>query len=211
MRLPSYTLETQFCKSACVMNKTKFLLGILITILGAIIMLVSMVSGIALFAEAIYEDIYAFPARLSISTDNLETDSFSVKAGNNFSLWLKVPNRKIENKDFTFSANLVEQNGRTIADFGEDFRFGYLRNSYGRGQYYKLGSHNFRDDFIGYLSYATSGKWIPPYDGFLVIRKSNPLTLPLKQIGIFVTGIFILITGIGTIAKNKKSVIQSNT
>jgi hypothetical protein len=140
--------------------------------------------------------------RISIHPDSplsSKTDNFREKRGNKASVWLKVHNRQIENKDFVISVSFVGENGKKKAELAKNFRFGYLRNSAGKEQYYKLGSHLFENDFSGYLSYTTSGTWIPPFEGFLVIRR-----LPLRQISVFLIGIIILITGIGTIAKNRK-------
>ena len=167
-------------------------------------MLVSMIFGIIYFAGAMYEDIHAFPAKLSFPSEIMETASFTAIAEDDLSIWLKLSDRQIENKDFTLQVLFLEEKGKTIADINKNFRFGYIRNSSGRGQYYKLSNHNFKNDFTGFLSYKTSGTWIPPYDGLLVIRRQNSIPLPLKHIGIFVAGFFILITGIGSIAKNKK-------
>ena len=186
------------------MNKRKLILGVFIIALGGIIMLTSMVSGIIYFAANLYEDIHTFPAKLPDSPLSSKTDNFREKRGNEVSVWLKVHNRQIENKDFVISVSIVEENGKKKAEFAENFRFGYLRNSAGKGQYYKLGSHLFENDFSGYLSYTTSGTWIPPFEGFLVIRRSQGLPLPLRQISVFLIGIIILITGIGNIAKNRK-------
>lgn len=185
------------------MRKIKLILGIIIAILGSFITVVSMVSGISHFAKGLYEDIYSFPVRLSITIENMKTDYLEINAGNNLSIWLKVPDRRIENEDLVFSVYFIKQAGEETVEIKKNFKFGCFRNSSGQGQYYRLGTHYFEENFSGYLSYAIKGTWIAPYEGALVIRRSNPFSLPLKQIIFFAIGIFILIIGICTILKNK--------
>ncbi|MCK5534189.1 hypothetical protein KAI68_03660 [bacterium] len=185
------------------MNKKKFILGIFITVLGGVIMIVSMVLGIVTVAKGLYEDVYVFPVTLSISTENLKTNSFTAKKGKGFSLWLKVPDRRMENKDFQISGSFINQKAEVIGDFKENFKLGYLRNSFGRGQYYKLGVCRFERDFQGWINYTIGGKWSPPYNGFLVIRQRKSFSFPVREIGVFGVGILLFIIGVGTVVKNR--------
>ncbi len=184
------------------MNKLKFIVGIFIIIFGGIIMIISLVFGIVHIAEGLYKDVYAFPVSLSISPENSKTDSFTAKKGDEFSVWLKVPDRRIENKDFKMSGFFVNQKAEVISEFKENFKFGYLRNSFGRGQYYKLGVYSFERDFQGWISYTIRGKWSPSYNGFLVIRRRKSFSFPVRETGVFVAGILLLIIGVGTVGKN---------
>ena len=188
------------------MNKAKFILGIFITILGGAIMIFSMVSAIMHFVGSLHEDICIFNINLQDSPTSSATSKFYIEEEKNLSLWLKLPNRRIENKEFEIDVSLVGENDIVDAKFNEDFRFGYFRNSSGRGQYYKLGKHSFRSGFNGYFRYETKGKWVPPFNGQLVLRQSSASSFPVKQIGLFVIGIFVLVVGVGTIVKNRRIV-----
>ena len=184
------------------MNKLKFILGSFIIIFSGIMMIVSMVLGIVSVAKGLYKDVYTFPVSLSISTESSKTDSFTAKKGDDFFVWLKVPDRRIENKDFKTTGFFINQKAEVISEFKENFKLGYLRNSFGRGQYYKLGVHSFESDFQGWINYTIGGKWSPPYNGFLVIRQRKSFSFPVREIGVFVAGILLLIIGVGTVVKN---------
>ena len=192
------------------MNKTKVILGILITVAGGIIMVASMVFAIIHFAESLYEDIHTFNINLQASSIPLTTTKFFIKEEKNLSLWLKLANRQIENKDFEIDVFLIRKNDIVDAKFNEDFRFGYLRNSSGKGQYYKIGKHSFHSGFNGYFRYETRGTWGPPFRGKLVLRQGSASSFPVKQIELFVIGIFVLVVGVGTIVKNSRIIKRTN-
>ena len=120
------------------MNKIKVILGILITVAGGIIMVTSMVFAIIHFAGNLHEDIRTFNINLQNSPTSSATQKFSIKEEKSLFLWLKLPNRQIENKDFEIDVSLIRENDIEEAKFNEDFRFGYFRNSSGKGQYYKF-------------------------------------------------------------------------
>jgi hypothetical protein len=191
------------------MNKTKILLGILIAIAGGVVMITSMVFAIINFAGNLYEDIHVFNINLQTPSAPSITTGFSIKEEKDLSLWLKAPNRQIENKDFEIEVFLIEKNDSADTKFNEDFRFGYSRNSSGEGQYYKLGKHSFQSGFNGYFRYKTKGTWVPAFKGNLVLRQELTSSFPVKQMGFFVIGIFVLVVGIGTIAKNSKKQITN--
>ena len=184
------------------MNRAKFTLGIIIAVFGGAIMLFSMVSTIIQVAGNLYEDIRTFNIDLQDSPTSSATPRFSLAEEKSLSLWLRLPDRRIENKAFEIDVFLLGNNDLVATEFNEDFEFGYFRNSSGKGQYYRLGSHSFCGGFNGYFRYETTGKWVPPFDGQLVLRRSSGFSVPVKQIGLFVAGIFVLLVGIGTIAKN---------
>lgn len=166
-------------------------------------MIANMVAIIQHFAGTLYEDVQEFPLSWS-QTDSIEsrTRDFTITNKNDLSFWLKMPDRQIENKDVTLQVSLVDAGGRILTEVGEDFRIGYLRNSFGRGQYYKLGAYRFPADFKGYLRYDIGSGWVPPsHNGLLVLRRSQPFSLPIRPILIFLAGILVLVTGIGTIVR----------
>jgi hypothetical protein len=180
------------------------MLGILITVIGGIIIIISMVSAIIHLAGNLYEDIQTFDINLHTSSKPSTTTEFSLKEKKDLSLWLKIPNRQIENKDFEIDVLLIGQNDIVEAKFNEDFRYGYFRNSSGEGQYYKIGKHSFPGSFNGYLHYETKGDWVPPFNGKLVLRQGSASSFAIKQMGMLVAGILVLIIGVGTIARNSK-------
>ena len=185
------------------MNNMKTILGILVTIAGGVVMVTCMVFAIIHVAGSLYEDVHSFDVVLPVSPESSATPLFSIKAGKLLSLWLKTPDRQIENKAFEINVSLLNENGDAQADFNEDFKFGFLRNSAGNGQFYRLGEYRFDDSFNGYFRYEVVGNWRPQYKTSLVLRETKSVAMPVKQIGGFVLGVFVLITGIGTIAKNR--------
>ena len=164
-------------------------------------MLESMISGIFHFTGKIYENFQIYNIGLQAS---LKTSFFSVKQGQIFSIWLRYSNRQIENKNINITISIIDENENIIKEFLEDLRFGYLRNSKKRIRYYKLGEYCFKKGFRGYIQYELDGTWTPTDASALILRKSPPLLLPLKQIGFFLVGIVALIVGIDTIYKNSR-------
>lgn len=190
------------------MNKSKLILGIVITLLSGSVMLESVVSGGSHFAGDQYEDFQTFKIELQAPQAPLKTPFFSVEEGQMLTVWLRYANRQIENKHLKITVSLIDSDENAIAEFGEDFRFGHFRNSARKVRYYELGKFNFGKAFRGYLQYELDGTWTPTKTSAFVLRKSPPVQLPLKQIGFFVVGIFALIVGIETIAKNSKKQVQ---
>ena len=166
-------------------------------------MLASMISGIFHFSEKLYQDFQVFHIELQSSRAPLKTSFFSVKNGQVFSVWLRYSNRqRIENTNLKIAVSLVDEDGYLVAQFKEDFRFGYSRNRTRKFRYYKLGEHHFRNNFRGYLQYELDGAWPAVKTSALVLRQSPPLLLPLRQIGFFLAGIFVLIVGIEKMARH---------
>lgn len=177
-------------------------MGIVITVLGGLVMLVSMVSGIIHFAGSMYRNVKILDVNLKTFNVIQKTTPFELKKGQNISVWLKYPDRRLENKNFNIRIHFVDKNEVIPGKHGASFSVGYYRNSAGQGQYYWLGEHDFKDSFKGYMQYKNTGSYVPTETGKLVLRRSLPLSLPLKHILYFMAGIFILIIGIGTIVKN---------
>lgn len=190
------------------MNKSKLILGMVITLLSGSIMLESMISGASQFADNQLEDFQTFNIALQAPQSPLKTPFFSVEEGQMLTVWLRYANRQIEHKHLKITVALIDRDENAITEFGEDLRFGPFRKSAWKVRYYELGKINFRKAFRGYLQYELDGTWTPTKTSAFVLRKSPPVQLPLKQIGFFVVGIFALIVGIETIAKNCRKRIQ---
>jgi hypothetical protein len=68
------------------MNKTKFILGILITVLGGIVMLISMVFGIINVAGNLYRNVQILDVNLKAFNVTLKTASFELEKGQSISV-----------------------------------------------------------------------------------------------------------------------------
>ena len=186
------------------MNKPKFILGIAITILGGALILESMISGMFHFTESSYEDFQTFNIELQAHQAPIKTSFISVNEGQILSVWLRYSNRQISNKNLKIAVSLFNEDENIVVEFGKDFQFGKYLNGRRKIKYHKLGAYHFKNEFRGYLQYELNGTWIPTKTSAFVLRTSPPVTLPLKQIGFFLFGIFVLIVGIETVAKNYK-------
>ncbi len=191
-------------------SKEKFILGIFVTIAGGTLLITSLVFGIISITNGLYEDVYTFPVRLSLKNNQDIAGTFSAKADQVFSFWLKVPDRRIENKDFQLSVIIDDLASSAQTTWHSDFTFGYLRNSSGQGQYYQLGTHRFNKDFYGSLNYIAHGQWVAPYNAYLVIRKVKSLQWPKIQILLFAIGFIVLIQGINCLQKNLKCMCEES-
>ena len=151
-------------------------------------MLVSMVFGIIHFAGSLYRNVQILDIDLKASNVTRKTTSFELEQGQIISVWLKYPNRRLENKDFKISLSFVDKNKAIPGKLGEDFNTGYFRNSAGQGQYYWLGEHDFNKNFKGCIQYKTTGSYLPTETGKLVLRQSLPFSLPVKHLLFFMSG-----------------------
>ena len=184
--------------------KEKFFLGIFVTIAGGTLLITSLVFGIISISNGLYEDVYTFPVRLSLKNDQDIAGTFSAKSNDVFSFWLKVPDRRIENKDLQLSVIINDPTSRAEITWDSDFTFGYLRNSSGQGQYYQLGTHRFNKEFYGSLNYIAHGEWVAPYNAYLVIRRVKSLQLPKVKILLFFVGFILILQGITSLQRNLK-------
>jgi hypothetical protein len=186
------------------LKKLKLIPAIAFIILGGAIMLESMISGTLHFTGNSHEDFQTFNIERQPSQAPIKTSFFSVEKGQTLSVWFRCSNRQLENKNLKIAVSLINEDGAVIWEAGKDFRFGNIRNSARRVKYYKLGNYNFKKEFRGYLHSELDGTWIPTTTSALVLRRSPHLLLPLKQIALFVAGIFVLIVGIETIVNSSK-------
>ncbi|MBU4304297.1 MAG: hypothetical protein KJ893_01515 [Candidatus Omnitrophica bacterium] len=182
----------------------KFIVAMLLIIISGTMMITSLVFGLTRFANGLYEDIYIFPARFSKLKDMETAGMFTAKKGGNLSFWLKVPDRRIENKNFSFEAAIFDHKGMKRVSYRTDFNYNQIRNNSGVGQYYLLGIHYFQSDFNGAIKYISSGIWLAPYNGSIVIRKSTLGSFPLKEFGFCVLGFLLCLKGIKIVKKCKE-------
>jgi hypothetical protein len=188
------------------MRKPKFILGITLAMIffGGFIMLESVLSGISHFTGKLSEDFKLYTFELQSSQAPLRTTFFSAKAGQLFTIWLRYSNRQIENKNIDITVSIVDEDENTIKKFERDLRFSDFRSGKKRVRYQKLGEYCSDRGFRGYMQYELGGTWTPTEASALILRKSPPLLLPLRQIGFFIIGIVAIIVGIDTIVKLSK-------
>ncbi len=190
--------------------KEKFILGIFVTIIGGTLLITSLVFGIIAITNGLYDDMYTFPMRLSVKNAQDIAGTFCAQADQVFSFWLKVPDRRIENKDFQLTVIIDDKTSQTQTTWHSDFTYGYLRNSSGQGQYYLLGTHRFKTDFHGSLNYIAHGQWVAPYNAYLVIRRVKSFQWPKLQTMLFAIGFIILLQGINSLQKNLKCICDES-
>ncbi|MCA9402667.1 MAG: hypothetical protein KC897_02700 [Candidatus Omnitrophica bacterium] len=170
--------------------------GIALIIVSSFITIYGLVGGISQISGQIYRDDLVYPVSLHNPGKELQTALLSVDRNETRSFWLRVPDRRIENRDMQFQLRLIDGAGNAVADWSEDFRSGYLRNSTGRRHYYRIGQHDFTAGFTGYFRYATGGSWRPTYNGVLVLRDKGQGAVPYKFLGVIGVGVMILIIGL---------------
>ena len=78
--------------------QNKKLLAIVVTVLGGFTTLIALLAVISSFAGGLYEDVHVFELDLKAASKPLRTSGFRRIDKVDLSLWLKVPDRKIENK-----------------------------------------------------------------------------------------------------------------
>jgi hypothetical protein len=186
------------------MNRSKFVLGIAIALLGGAVMLESMLSGVSHFTGRYYGDFQTYSIELQASQLPLKTSFISVQKDQLLSVWFRYSNRRIDHKELKIAVFLIDEDENLIRKFEKDLRFGRFRNSKKKVRYIKLGEYRPGKEFRGYLHYKLAGTWTPTKTSALVMRKSPPVMLPLKQLGFFLAGLITLIAGSETIVKTYK-------
>jgi hypothetical protein len=197
-------IDSETVQTIIHMNKPKCKFGIVLAIVGFGVMLAGVIPGVIHLVSGSYRDIYTIPIVLGPADGTHQKIRFHTRGRMDFSFWLKVPNRSIENKKFEFKVALIDSAGRRHAKFGENFRFGYMRSSTEGGQYYRLGRYRAENEFAGYLQYQSHGKWKPAYDGAIVLRRRDDARMPVKSIYVSALGLFGLLLGIGSILKHRR-------
>ncbi len=176
--------------------------GIAIIIIAGFITVYGIVGGISYFSGTIYSDDVVYPVNLKRKNVVYATARFATALDVERSLWLKVNDRSIEKKDMQFLVRIIDDKGEVHAEFEEDFRRGYLRNSSGKAQYYRLGAHSFPAGFSGYFQYVVKGGWIPSHDGILAVRNRQNSEVPYRYAIIMGVGVMMLILGIRQLPGN---------
>ncbi|MBU1043040.1 MAG: hypothetical protein KJ915_01425 [Candidatus Omnitrophica bacterium] len=184
-------------------KKEKLVLVVIAIIISSTIMITSLVFGIIQIANSKYDDLYTFTVKLAGQKTDSACGNFIAKKNEHLSFWIKIPDRRVENKDFQLSVNITDFNRAIDTTWKNDFRFGSWRNGTEEGQYYHLGTYDFKSSFNGTLCYKTSGNWIAPYNAALVIRRKARFKMPWRDFKFFNLGLLLFALGLSTFLKNK--------
>ena len=181
------------------MSKGKLLIGIFIIVFGTGLIFTNLFVGIKEMVKSGFEEAYAFPITFErLISQN--TPSFYLDPGEKVSVWLRLPDRKAENKDFSFHVTVINEAGETVEQMAEDFRFGYFRSSYGRGQFYRIGKFRTKQPLNGIMIFQAGGEWAPDQGGELVLRKEKGAKVSLTVVFGLMVGITLVILGVMRLA-----------
>lgn len=185
-------------------------LGITCCVLGGFSMLISFVLGLPKLMGSDFQDAQSFSLKLSKAPLTTEITGLSIPKNVELGLWLKVPGRQIETQNITISVRLVQRSQSPEVVLSKAFGSWHTRSGSGQGQYYKIGSHRFMAGFDGDLLIGVQGDWRPVYDGKLVLTatKESLMERVLPYLGIFVSAVLVLVTGL--LLLSKPSVKQKN-
>jgi len=183
------------------MQQSKFILSIIITLTGGIMMLASMISAVIHVASNIYEDIQLINIEPPTTLLTQTSSSFSIQQDQDISFWFNVPNTQVENKDMQIILSVLDSNGSLLTTIEKEFNSSFTRHSDGEQHYYKLGSYHFKTAFEGVLQTRFDGTWLPTTPSKLVLRQLSSAILPLQQFYFFLLGIVILIIGVKAVEK----------
>ncbi|MBU1086271.1 MAG: hypothetical protein KKD05_01995 [Candidatus Omnitrophica bacterium] len=189
-------------------KKEKLVLAVIAIIISGTVIITSFVFGIIQIAHSRYDDVYTFTIKLTGQKKDLACGNFIAAQNEHLSFWLKIPDRRIENKDFQLSVNITDNNKAIDTTWKNDFRFGSWRNGTEQGQYYHLGTYDFKSNFNGTVCYKTSGSWIAPYNGALVILRRARFKMPWRDLKFFSFGLLLFALGLKTFLKTKNSRID---
>ncbi len=185
----------------------KFIVGIIIAIVGGTLFVTSFVFGVLHLLNGSYLDMYSFPVRLSAIEENPGIGEFTVKNKNELSFWLKVPDRRIENQNITLTVEISDHSDKTITSFCGIFKGKDFRNGLSFGQYYYIGKYLFDKNFKGKIKYTNAGQWIAPYNGMRVIIIAKPYSPPPLNFALSsIIGLFVFLKGTRTINKYKDKI-----
>jgi len=183
------------------MFKPTFVLSIIITLIGGIMMAVSMIAAVIHVASNIYEDIQLIHIAPPITSLTQTSPSFSIQQDQLISFWFNVPNTQIENKDMQITLSLFDRNGSLLTTIKKEFNSTFSRHSDGEQHYYKLGSYHFETAFEGVLQTHFDGTWLVDTPSKLILRQVSSALLPVQQFYFFLLGIVILIIGVKAVEK----------
>lgn len=183
------------------MFKPMFILSIIVTLVGGIMMTVSMIFAVIHVVNNIYEDIQLINIDPPITSLTQTSSSFSIQQDQLISFWFNVPNEKVENKDIQITLSLFDRSGGLLTTIKKEFNSTFTRHSDGEQHYYKLGSYHFETAFEGVLQTRFDGSWLVDVPSKLILRQLSSTLIPVQQFYFFLLGIVILIIGVKAVEK----------
>jgi len=174
----------------------KIISGIILLIIGGTMLITSLVFGIMEFINGKYAILYSFPISLSTLVHEKTAGIVAVPSRTLLSIWLRVPDCRIENRDFQLAVRIIDSKSQDIIAWKNIFSSNMIRNNDAEGQYYLLGMHYFNKNFLGEIQYYGKGSWVAPYNGTLVVREPRTFSMPLKKIIFLAAGIVLLAGGL---------------
>jgi hypothetical protein len=174
----------------------KFISGILLLIVGGTIIVTGIVFTVANVVNGNFDSLHSFPVSLSTLVREKTAGSFSVPSRTMLSLWLKVPDCRIEGRDFQLSVKIIDDISGEVVLWKNTFSNSMIHNNDAEGQYYLLGIHYFNNNFSGKINYSERGSWVAPYNGYLVVRKPKIFSIPAERMAFLIAGIMLSIIGV---------------
>ena len=177
------------------MSKGKLIIGITIIVFGAALIFTNLFIGIKETVKNDFDEAVAFP----VTFERLISQSspgFYIDPGQKTSVWIRMPHREVENKNFSFYVTVINEAGETVKQMAEDFSAGYFRSSYGQGQFYRIGTFRPKTSLRGLMIYQSGGEWAPRYGAELVLRKEKGMKASLTFIFGLMVGITLVVLGI---------------
>jgi len=183
------------------MFKPTFIVSIIITLVGGIMMTISMIAAVIHVASNIYEDIQLINVNPPITSLTQTSSPFTIQQDQLISFWFNMSNKQIENKDMQITLSLFDRNGSLLTTITKEFNSTFTRHSDGEQHYYKLGSYHFETAFEGVLQTRFDGTWLIETPSKLILRQLSSSLLPVQQFYFFLLGIMILIIGVKAVEK----------
>ena len=176
-------------------------------------MIVSFSYGLPKLIASDFRGAQTFPIEISKTPLTAPTEEISITGNMELSVWIKLPNRQIETKDFIVSVTFIPADNSPTVSLSKEFGFWHTRSSFGQGQYYKVGVQRFENDFEGQLLVITEGEWRPKYNAFLILQETEEdrLNILLPYLIIFVSGILLLVLGLFFVIKSAPDKSISDT
>jgi len=175
-------------------------------------MIVSFIDGLPKLIGSDFQGAQTFPFEISKTPLTALTEEVLITDNVELSIWIKLPNRQIESKNFTVSVSFEPADKSQSVELRKKFGLWHTRSSFGQGQYYKIGAHRFANGFVGKLLIVSEGKWRPGYDASIVLRKNEESlrSILLPPVLFFISGAFLIVLGVFVIRGRTKGKMGSS-
>jgi hypothetical protein len=143
-----------------------------------------------------------FEADFSGGGGRWNTVSFTVPAGGRFSIWLGAAGRALEYRDFRIEGNVIDEAGKSVGGFRQDFRRGFERARFESKYLYRLGECALEAHDRARLAYRVSGE-APVPAGEIFFRREPPPYSPAASFATFLFGMLAVWLGIRTLMQSE--------